>query len=266
LIPFYTELKNIRNKQEIDLSEVANRTKINIKYLEAIESGDFSFLTIVYVRLFLRAYALEIGADPEDALKQLDIHLAKTEDISLPQPITLEEPHKENEDEDLEPARKTPFRIRSDLLKVVILIALVLFAIFVIRKIISEEPAESNVIEQTQPSSLMTNNQASSNYTTQSEIKNLPLEAPYFFLLKAFAPVSYEYSIDESESFSDILSLGEVDSISFLSGFFLRIDQASRIELKINDSLISFNSVPYPVNVDYQSENNVLTVTNFSLP
>lgn len=151
MIPFYTELKNLRNQQEIDLSEISNRTKVNITYLEAIESGDFSFLPMVYVRLFLRAYALEIGADPLDTLKQLDIHLAKTEEIPQQPKIEIEETDKE-EEEEYKITRKSPFQIRSDLIKVFILVAVILFAIFIIRKITSEEPVEkqNSVIEESQ--------------------------------------------------------------------------------------------------------------------
>jgi len=64
---FYGDLKKIRREKEIDLGEVANRTKINQAYLESIEKGDYTFLPHVYVRLFLRAYTVEIGADPDEA-------------------------------------------------------------------------------------------------------------------------------------------------------------------------------------------------------
>ena len=89
---FYNDLKELRQGQKIELSEVANRTKINIQYLEALEKGDFSFLPLVYVRLFLRAYAVEIGADKDDILNQLEIHLENSGEGTLPknQPATEE--------------------------------------------------------------------------------------------------------------------------------------------------------------------------------
>ena len=171
MIPFYTELKNLRTQQEIDLSEVSSRTKINIHYLEAIESGDFSFLPGVYVRLFLRAYALEIGADPLDTFKQFDIHIAKTEEILQPQKIVIEETDKnEEEEENHDVPRKTPFQIRSDLYKVIALLAIVIFAIFIIRKIISEEPMESQsaMTEELPPSTEITDEWLALNYISHS--------------------------------------------------------------------------------------------------
>ena len=51
---FYQELKNTRNSKKITLKEISEYTKINIKYLEALENGDFNALPNVYTRLFLR--------------------------------------------------------------------------------------------------------------------------------------------------------------------------------------------------------------------
>ena len=38
---FFEKYKKIRRDQKIDLTDIENRTKINVKYLEAIESGNF---------------------------------------------------------------------------------------------------------------------------------------------------------------------------------------------------------------------------------
>ena len=72
---FYKELKDLRESRGISLEEIHERTKINIPYLKAIEEGDFTILPIPYLRLFLRAYAEEIGGDSQRALEQLDSFL-----------------------------------------------------------------------------------------------------------------------------------------------------------------------------------------------
>jgi cytoskeletal protein RodZ len=69
---FYKELKQLRTSRGISLEEISDRTKINIKYIKSIESGDFINIEIPYLRLFLRAYADEIGGDSQRALEQLD--------------------------------------------------------------------------------------------------------------------------------------------------------------------------------------------------
>ena len=75
---FYKELKEIRVSKEISLQDLQDKTKINIRYLEAIESGNFEVLPTPYLRLFIRAYALEIGGDAERALEQLDSFIGTT--------------------------------------------------------------------------------------------------------------------------------------------------------------------------------------------
>ena len=69
---FYNELKDIRVSKEISIEDLETKTKINVKYLNAIEQGDFDILPTPYLRLFIRAYAVEIGGNAERALEQLD--------------------------------------------------------------------------------------------------------------------------------------------------------------------------------------------------
>ena len=55
--PFYILLKKTRESKEIDLQTISNTTKVNIKYLEAIENGNFDSLPNIYIRLFIRTYS-----------------------------------------------------------------------------------------------------------------------------------------------------------------------------------------------------------------
>ena len=66
---FFDALKQHRESQNIEISEICDFTKINPKYIHAIESGEFQILPTVYMRLFLRAYADFIGADSVKALE-----------------------------------------------------------------------------------------------------------------------------------------------------------------------------------------------------
>ena len=68
----HKNLKSLRRERKIELQAIEKRTKIDLKYLKAIESGNFEVLPSTYIRLFLKAYCVEIGADPLDALHQLD--------------------------------------------------------------------------------------------------------------------------------------------------------------------------------------------------
>jgi len=70
---FFDALKSHRESQDIEISEICEFTKINQKYIQAIESGDFTVLPTVYMRLFLRAYAEFIGADSAKALEDYEL-------------------------------------------------------------------------------------------------------------------------------------------------------------------------------------------------
>ncbi|MCF7796592.1 MAG: helix-turn-helix domain-containing protein [Lentisphaeria bacterium] len=69
---FHEDLKSYRLKQNITLEEISDRTKININTLKAFEEGDFSSLPTTYVRLFLKAYAKEIGMAEEEVLRNYE--------------------------------------------------------------------------------------------------------------------------------------------------------------------------------------------------
>ncbi|SVE03969.1 uncharacterized protein METZ01_LOCUS456823, partial [marine metagenome] len=71
---FFDALKSHRKSKNIEISEICEFTKINIKYIEAIESGEFNVLPTVYMRLFLREYANFIGADSIKALEDFELH------------------------------------------------------------------------------------------------------------------------------------------------------------------------------------------------
>ena len=73
-IKFYEDLKRQRNVKKITLEEIGEYTKINIKYLDALENGDFSALPNVYSRLFLRSYCDYIGADYKKVLDEYEIY------------------------------------------------------------------------------------------------------------------------------------------------------------------------------------------------
>ena len=71
------QLKLIRESQGISLAEVAQKTRIPLTYLKAIEEGDEeSIPSQVQLRGFLRLYASELGVDLED-LRVGDYHLSR---------------------------------------------------------------------------------------------------------------------------------------------------------------------------------------------
>src|SRR5437870_11259015 len=63
---FGAQLKQAREQRGISLRQIATATKISMAALEALERNDFSHLPGgIFSRAFVRAYALEVGLDPE---------------------------------------------------------------------------------------------------------------------------------------------------------------------------------------------------------
>lgn len=63
-------LRKYRLDYHMSLTEVSRAIKIQVKYLEAIERGDYAHLPAeVYLRGFLRSYARHLGIDEESILK-----------------------------------------------------------------------------------------------------------------------------------------------------------------------------------------------------
>jgi cytoskeletal protein RodZ len=68
---FGARLKQARLARGVSLAQIASVTKISVRLLEAVERNDFSRLPGgIFTRAFVRAYAGEVGLDPEVALKQ----------------------------------------------------------------------------------------------------------------------------------------------------------------------------------------------------
>jgi len=64
------ELALRREAKPISLREIADSTKINICYLEAIESGDFQKLPGgIYATSYLRQYARAVAYDEDDLIR-----------------------------------------------------------------------------------------------------------------------------------------------------------------------------------------------------
>ena len=72
---FYNKYKKFRIENKIDLKDISKRTKIDLKYLQALERGKFAEIPSVYVKLFFKAYINEIGININEALSELDSFL-----------------------------------------------------------------------------------------------------------------------------------------------------------------------------------------------
>jgi cytoskeletal protein RodZ len=86
-------LKAARERKGVDLYRAERDTKIRARYLAALEEGEYADLPgAVYTKGFLRNYALYLGLDPDDVIRQWkrergDATIPAEPSISVPRPI-----------------------------------------------------------------------------------------------------------------------------------------------------------------------------------
>ncbi len=80
------ELKEVREEKGISLEEVAEKTKIQPRFLKAIETGNWEDLPEeVYLRGFLRTYADALGLDGKEFVDSYNMSRAHEVPPSLPE-------------------------------------------------------------------------------------------------------------------------------------------------------------------------------------
>jgi cytoskeletal protein RodZ len=82
-------LRRQREMREIDLFEIAERTKISLRYLRAMEQDRFDVLPApVFARGFLREYAKVVGLNPDEVV---NFFLAAHRELRDPDPAAEQE-------------------------------------------------------------------------------------------------------------------------------------------------------------------------------
>ncbi len=75
-----SELKDARESKKISLEAISKKTKIPVKYLEAIEENRFEiFSSHTYAKGFIRAYAKVVGVDPQLMTRQFNAEVTPVE-------------------------------------------------------------------------------------------------------------------------------------------------------------------------------------------
>lgn len=166
---FAEELKEARSKSGISIQQIHNKTRIDVKFLEAIENGNFEILPEVYLRAVIREFANSVGLDEAQTMKRYDaaksgkmIEEKENTDETADQNIK-EEKHKKtftgaehHYSSDEEETSSKQFRINPKvviILGVVAIIGLVIYYIFFYNsssEIITERPFEEIVSENRQ--------------------------------------------------------------------------------------------------------------------
>ncbi len=256
---FFKELRQLRESQKIELSEISERTNINPKYFESIEKGEFSVLPNVYMRLFLRSYAIEIGADPVKVLEDYELYttgkVAEKMELKL-QPTESVEPA-----EPKSPVGATPpFQFRKKLVYgIIAVLALFVMIRFVIslleeqKSVIRPVPAPTQPAAESWEDENVTVKEEAGTFSvlppaakrTESIVYNpanaintiarkLPIVPPYHFVLTALTETKVHVSTPRKSLFNVIMSADEVKQFDFSDTLRFDLWSAQHVEVTVN--------------------------------
>jgi hypothetical protein len=102
------ELKAARIRTGISLLQLAARTRIDLKFLEYIEDGNFSFLPELYVKAFLKEYVKFVGLEEKLIFKKYEAYKLGKEYVEPPQETLLDK-IKELKENRIEKEKENPY-------------------------------------------------------------------------------------------------------------------------------------------------------------
>tara|TARA_B100002051_G_C16625285_1_gene580422 strand:- start:3 stop:830 length:828 start_codon:yes stop_codon:yes gene_type:complete len=264
---FYKELKELRLSKEISLEELETRTKINIKYLTAIEEGNFEILPVPYLRLFLRAYATEIGGDSDRSLEQLDSFIGHTK------PILNTSNIKDEIKEEIQISKTlnisglfsdTNVKLRKDIITVAILSILFIFSIIIIKKLSNEtlpQPEISNE-KNIRKVDLISEELLITNFTEDKFIEeSLSIEPPFFLTLLSGSDIGVSIEQDTLSPYIRYMNPGtELNLEGFISKSELLFTNTSKLKIRLNGvELDPIKNYPYPLRLIIRSSPSSFT-------
>ena len=276
MAPFYEELKSLREKQGIDLEEIHNRTKINLESLQAIESGQFDILPTPYVRLFIKAYAIEIGGDTNETLNQLEHHLnlmGRESSLESKRKRTRRSsgPSPESDQKHLPP--KPSRSLRSTLTKILPIVIIWFFALIIFHKIYqvpeNTDFSEQNIVNGT---NYISEEKLLSDYklekSDEKAISSISTEITSPFSLKIIPSQSVECLVKEdtlpSQNF--VKKSGEVSTFLIERRLDILLNHTLGIKVTLNgEPLDDIASQPYPLRITLLSDPPILG-TKYYIP
>ena len=273
---FYKELKSIRTEKGIELEKIHKRTKISLSALHAIEKGKFDQLPYTYVRLFIRAYAVEIGVDPEEVLENLDIYLGnktqpqkKDKDSAVKVEIEEKKSTHDAKIKKKQIAKRSSMSIRSDIIKSVFVIATLLFALYIILSINKDtEDFNTKITYQSEfeEEGPISDQMLDEGYIKVSETKQaLKASAPFSINLTTDQRLWYEIKTDDLLSSEQVLPAGDNHLHRFNSVINIKFNQTLGLNLYLNGKdLSTLKSDIYPIRILISVPEKTVTVQQFS--
>src|SRR6185295_19015904 len=137
---FGAKLKAAREQRGVSLRQIAGATRISMTALEALERDDFSRLPGgIFSRAFIRAYAVEIGLDPEATVAEFLVEVGRHEREAAT--VTIQPEVTDDDRAFLERQRRATVALRIGI--VVLVVGIVALALWQGQRLLHEfSPAE----------------------------------------------------------------------------------------------------------------------------
>ena len=248
---FYIQLKEQRESNDISLEEISDFTKIDIKYLGAIEEGNFSCLPNVYMRLFLRSYCQYIKADTDKALNDYEFHTLGAVSTDHSPATSLKENNIEPENLINEEDLNLPPVTKSQIITIIATVIILGFIFYLISSITdsseeivlntnNEKIVEEAIDEKIKIYSLIPNEEplTSSEFEDNLISKNstiLDTEfPPYVFTLQPLTKTKIHID-NNGKIINKVIAPEEYISLEIDSVIKFDLWSASHVECKLND-------------------------------
>lgn len=261
---FTDELKKHREKAGISLQNVAAKTRIDIKFLEALEDGNFNFLPDIYVKAFIKQYAKVVGLDEDETLqkyilakegKQESVEKVKQEisageeeadkqktksnvEANKPAKVFMDDSvsKKGNEDD----KKKQKQLIIGVSVIGVILSALLVFFLFIKESndIIIEEKPYEEVLQEAPNRYIEEENNQTTVETIEANIEDLTLTITNVDSTDS----SWVLVIVDDKSIEDFLLLPKISkTIKANSNYYFTLGNSGVLKLILNGTVVDFN-------------------------
>ncbi len=226
---YWESLKKKRLQKKISLDDLSLKTKINARYFDAIEKGDFSALPRTYIRLFLKTYAEELGLDFEEVLSHTPPEIQKKPKVPVKEP----------------PIAKTspPFsagrgRKRNPLLLlsgiVIIVAAIIVFEYYDNSNGEEYKNAITDTLNQTTLQTNLEPIQVSSDMEDLNPEEDIVLTPPYILEILPEENLIYLLQVGDERSRENLIQKNVNHSITLNSAFKLKIFQPDKCRITLN--------------------------------
>lgn len=244
---FSEELRAKRESSGISLEQIVTKTRLDLKFLEAIENGNFGVMPEVYMRAFIREYAQAIDIDADAALKKYD--LAKEGKLKEEQKIMLEKktPEKIENIIDNEPDNMPDEQSHSETNtaakknNLYYIIGAVLIFILIIFFFVFFTGNGSNIITE-QPYDELISNQKARYEIPEEKTENTAIPGDSLSLKLLTSDTSWiKFFLDSKEPKEMIMMPNRSKVLKARSAFELIIGNSAGVKLQLNDSELKFS-------------------------